>query len=51
MGTYCIAQGAQLCDDLGVEDAGVGRDSPEGGDICIHIADTFPCTAETNTTL
>ena len=23
----------------------------EGGDICIHIADSFHCTAETNTIL
>ena len=23
----------------------------EGGDICIHIADSLHCTAETNTTL
>ena len=24
---------------------------PEGGDICIHIADSLHCTAETNTAL
>ena len=30
---------------------GVGGDVQEGGDICIHIADSGCCTAETNTTL
>ena len=28
-----------------------GREVQEGGDICIHVADSFPCTAETNTAL
>ena len=28
-----------------------GREVREGGDICIHIADSLCCTAETNTTL
>ena len=27
------------------------EEGPEGGDICIHIADLLHCTAETNTTL
>ena len=27
-----------------------GREDQEGGDICIHIADSWCCTAETNTT-
>ena len=27
-----------------------GREVPEGGDICIHMADSLHCTAETNTT-
>ena len=27
------------------------REAKEGGDICIHIADSLCCTAETNTTL
>ena len=27
------------------------RRRQEGGDICIHIADSHCCTAETNTTL
>ena len=45
-----------LCDDLvGREEVnwkqGIGRDVQEGGDVCIHIADTLCCTAETNTTL
>ena len=29
----------------------VGRDVQEGGDICIYVADSLHCTAETNTTL
>ena len=28
-----------------------GREGSEGGDICIHIADSLRCTAETNTAL
>ena len=28
-----------------------GREVQEGGDICIHIADSLCCTVETNTTL
>lgn len=28
---------------------GGGRKVQEGGDICIHIADSLLCTAETNT--
>ena len=28
-----------------------GKEVQEGGDICIHIADSLCCTAETNTTL
>ena len=39
-----------LCDDLNEWD-GVGREVREGGDMCIHIADSLHCTAETNTTL
>ena len=31
-----------LCDDL------EGREVPEGGDICIHTADSHCCTTETN---
>ena len=26
-------------------------EAPEGGDICLHTADSFCCTAETSTTL
>ena len=40
-----------LCDDLDVWGGGSGREVQEGGDICIHIADSLHCTAETNTTL
>jgi len=28
-----------------------GREAQEGGDICIHMADSLCCTAETNRTL
>ena len=42
-----------LCDDLDGWDAGVGgvggRSKRER--ICIHIAESLRCTAETNTTL
>ena len=30
---------------------GSGREAQGGGDICIHIADSLHCTAETNSTL
>ena len=41
-----------LCDDLdGWDGVGGGREVQEGGDICIHIADSFHCTAESNITL
>ena len=39
-----------LCDDLEGRDV-AGREAQEGGDICIHPADSLHCTAETNTTL
>ena len=44
------------CDDLegwgGVGWGGVGvREAPEGGDVCIHPADSHCCTEGTNTTL
>ena len=29
----------------------VGKEVQDRGDICIYIADSLPCTAETNTTL
>ena len=40
-----------LCDDLNGWDARVRREAQEGGDICILIAASHFCTAETNTTL
>ena len=39
-----------ICDDLDGWDGG-GREVQEGGDICIQIAGSLCCTAETNTTL
>ena len=30
---------------------GVGCEVPEGGDTCIHIADSLRCAAETNAIL
>ena len=41
-----------LCDDLDswVEEWS-GREVQEGGDICIHIAESLHCTAENNITL
>ena len=41
-----------LCDDLeGGDGVGGGREVPEGGDICILMADLWHCMAETNATL
>ena len=41
-----------LSDDLeGWGEARGWKQAQEGGDICIHIADSLRCTAETNTTL
>ena len=40
-----------LCDHLEEWDRKGGRETQEGGDICIHIADSVCYTAETNTTL
>ena len=40
-----------LSDDLEGWDRESGREAQEGGDICIHIADSLCCTTETNTTL
>ena len=37
-----------LSDDL---EGWSGREVQEGKDVCIHIADSLCCTAETNTTL
>ena len=56
MGSCCIAQGDQL--DASWWTRGVGYGGREGdaggkgyGDICICIADSLCCTAETITTL
>ena len=38
-----------LCDNLDGWDG--GREAQEGGNICMHIADSLHCTAETNPTL
>ena len=40
-----------FCDDLVGGDGEGRREAQEGGDMCIHIADSLSCTAETNTTL
>ena len=41
-----------LGDNLeGWDGMGGGREVQEGGDICILMADSYCCTAETNTTL
>ena len=40
-----------LCDDLEGWDGEGGREAQKGRDICTHIADSFCCTEETNTTL
>ena len=52
MGSCCIEQGVQFGAlwPRGWDGGGV-REAQEGGEICIHIADLFCCTAETNTTL
>ena len=36
---------------MGKMGGGGGREVQEGGDICIHIADSRHCTAETNNTV
>ena len=43
----------QLSRTQGPQRGGMGgrREAQEGEDICIHIADSYCCTAETNTTL
>ena len=41
-----------LCDDLkGCDGGWDGRETEEGGDMCIHTANSLHCTAETNTIL
>ena len=51
MGSCCPAWGAQLGGDLDGLDGGGGwvEGPKEGEDICIHILDSFCCTAESNT--
>ena len=39
-----------LCDDR-EEWGGAGREDEEGGDLCIHTADSLCSTAETDTAL
>ena len=53
MGGSCIVQGPQVGapSPWGVGWGRGGRETQEGGDICIHIADSHCCTAETNTAL
>ena len=41
-----------FCGDLdGWDGGGGGREVQVGGNICMHIADSLCCTAETNTAL
>ena len=40
-----------LCDDRGMGWGAGGRESQEGGDICIHVVCSLHCTAEINTVL
>ena len=41
-----------FCDDLeGWDERNRRKVQEEGGDICIHIADSLHCSAETHTTL
>ena len=40
-----------LCHDLEGWDREGGKEAQEGGDICMHMADSLCCTRETNTAL
>ena len=40
-----------LSDDVEGWDGGHGKEASEGGDICVHMADSLPCTAETHVTV
>ena len=54
MGICCVTQGAQtgaLWQPRGVRWGRGGREVLEGGDICIPMADSCWCMAETNTIL
>ena len=51
----CSAGSSARCSIMtylgGWDGGGCGREVQEGGEICIHTADSLHCTAETNTTL
>ena len=51
MGSLCVTQRAQTGAMLGWDGVGSGREIQEGGDICILMADSHGCIAETNTAL
>ena len=40
-----------LCDGLEVWDRGNGREAQEGGDVCMHVADSLCCATEASTVL
>ena len=40
-----------LSDDLEGWDGGGGREAPERGHVCIHMADSHCCTEKTSATL
>ena len=44
---YSAGSSAQLCDDLEGWDEG-GERKPKRKNICVHVADSLCCTAETN---
>ena len=50
---HSTGSSAVLCDDRDGWDVGLGVGGwlTKGGDICVHIADSLPCRAETNTIL
>ena len=48
MGSCCVAQGAQPDLRDGMDG---GRETGEGGNVCIIMVDLCCCTAETNATL
>ena len=48
---YIRELSAVLCDDLEGRQGGSGEGVQEAGDVCVHIADSLCCTAETKTTL
>ena len=43
--------GSVLCDDLEGQDREEGREAQEGGDMCMHMADSFCYATETNAVL